>query len=271
MTDRQFLDVPGGRLAYSVTGPAVVRSWSRCTGWARTGTRSGCWPRPWSRAGHRVACLDLRGHGESSTGWAAYDAEHVAGDILALIRELGGPAVIVGSSIASAAATFAAADSPDDVRGIVLIGGQIRRRPLSRFQRIALAAVLRSADPLGRLLPQPLSRRKPADFKADTGRLLRQLREPGRMEAVGRVLDPTTVPWGQRAAAVTCSRARPHGVEDPDFPDPADEAQATVAAFTSSPSVALRMVEGSGHYPFLDAPQVTTEAVTGFLAGAVRA
>ena len=221
-------------------------------------------------AGHRVACLDLRGHGESSTGWAAYDAERVATDVLALIRELGGPAVVVGSSIASAAATFAAAGAPDQVRGIVLIGGQIRQRPLTRFERTALGAVLRSPTLWGAFY-RSRYRAKPADFKADTRSLLAQLGEPGRMEAVGRVLDPTTVPWGERAAAVTCPVLVVMGGRDPDFRDPADEARATVAAFAGASSVQVELVEGAGHYPFLEAPQVTTEAIVGFQAAAARA
>jgi len=89
--------------------------------------------------------------------------------------------------------------------------------------------------------------------------------------AVGRVLDPTTVPWGQRAATVTCPVLVVMGTKDPDFPDPADEARATVAAFTASSSVDLRMVDGSGHYPFLDAPAVIIEAITGFVGRTVDA
>jgi pimeloyl-ACP methyl ester carboxylesterase len=112
---------------------------------------------------------------------------------------------------------------------------------------------------------------KPADFKADTRHLLAQLRQPGRMEAVGRVLDATTVPWGQRAGAVTCPVLVVMGTKDPDFPDPAEEARATVAAFTAAPSVDLLMVEGSGHYPFLDAPAAITEAITGFVGRTVDA
>lgn len=60
-------------------------------------------------AGYRVAATDVRGHGESSTGWASYTRIDVAGDLLALIRHLGGPAVIVGHSFAGGSATIAAA------------------------------------------------------------------------------------------------------------------------------------------------------------------
>jgi len=264
-----MLEVPGGRLAYSVTGdgPLVVA----VHGMGSNRHTFRLLTPALVAAGYRVAAMDLRGHGESSTGWAAYDAEHVAQDVLALIRYLGGPAVIVGSSIASAAATFAAASAPDAVRGIVLIGGQIRPRPLNPFLRIAFRLVLSSPTLWGVFYRSLYPGGKPADFKADTRRLLAQLREPGRMVAVGRVLDPTTVPWGQRAATVTCPVLVVMGTKDPDFPDPADEARATTAAFTASSSVDLRMVDGSGHYPFLDAPAVIIEAITGFVGRTVDA
>lgn len=51
------------------------------------------------RAGFRVAAADMRGHGESSTGeWKLISRTDVAGDMVALIRHLGGAAVIAGHS-----------------------------------------------------------------------------------------------------------------------------------------------------------------------------
>ena len=47
-------------------------------------------------AGYRVACTDLRGDGDSDTTFASYGDEETAGDVIALIGELGGPAVVVG-------------------------------------------------------------------------------------------------------------------------------------------------------------------------------
>jgi pimeloyl-ACP methyl ester carboxylesterase len=68
---------------------------------------------------YRVANADLRGHGESSMGWPSVTGKQaisrtdVAGDLLALIRHLGGPAVIAGQSISGGAATIAAATEPE--------------------------------------------------------------------------------------------------------------------------------------------------------------
>jgi pimeloyl-ACP methyl ester carboxylesterase len=55
----------------------------------------------------------------------------VAGDLLALIRHLGGPAVIVGHSISGGAATMAPATRPEPVSGIVEINPFTRKVPYS--------------------------------------------------------------------------------------------------------------------------------------------
>jgi len=68
------------------------------------------------RARYRVAATDLRGHGDSDATFATYGDAETAGDVHALIEELGGPAVIVGNSMGAAAAVMVAADHPDLVR-----------------------------------------------------------------------------------------------------------------------------------------------------------
>ena len=40
-------------------------------------------------AGYRVACTDLRGHGDSDASFTSYGDEETAGDAVALIEELG--------------------------------------------------------------------------------------------------------------------------------------------------------------------------------------
>ena len=41
-------------------------------------------------AGYRVASVDLRGHGGSSTSWDSYSYPDTAGDLIQVIRKLGG-------------------------------------------------------------------------------------------------------------------------------------------------------------------------------------
>src|SRR4051812_26289360 len=88
-------------------------------------------------AGYRVANVDIRGCGESSLGWDGYSRTDIAGDLVAVVRHLGGPAVIIGQSISGGAATIAAATAPD------LIAGVIELAPFTRKQSTSLGGLLR--------------------------------------------------------------------------------------------------------------------------------
>ena len=85
----EFVDVPGGRIAYDVTGSGPLMVLSHGIGVRRQDYRFLA-PMP-AQAGYRVATADLRGHGESSMGWASITRTDIAGDLAALIAHLGGP------------------------------------------------------------------------------------------------------------------------------------------------------------------------------------
>src|SRR5215472_4890698 len=107
----EYVDVEGGRIAYEVVGhgPLVVLS----PGMADIRSSYRFLAPLIAHAGYRVASVDLRGHGESSTGWDSYSHADTAGDLIAVIRKLDGPAVIVGQSFSGGATTIAAATHPD--------------------------------------------------------------------------------------------------------------------------------------------------------------
>src|SRR5580693_9679715 len=137
----EFVDIDGGRIAYDVTGQGPLVVLSHGAGDRRQVYRflaPGL-----AQVGYRVAIADLRGHGESSMGWnsvtgkEAISRTDIAGDLLALIRHLGGPAVIIGHSISGGAATIAAAMEPELVSGIVEIN------PFTRTQKADLGGLLR--------------------------------------------------------------------------------------------------------------------------------
>src|ERR1700744_1938188 len=132
----EFLDIEGGRIAYDVTGEGPLIVLSHGIGDRRQVFRF--LAPELVRAGFRVAAADMRGHGESSMGdWKSISRTDVAGDLVALIRQLGGPAVIVGHSLAGGAATIAAATEPDLVRGVVEIG------PFTRKVQYSLGGIVR--------------------------------------------------------------------------------------------------------------------------------
>ena len=131
----EFVDVPGGRIAYEVAGSGPLVVLAHGIGVGRQDYR---FLAPLlAQAGYRVASADLRGHGESSMGWASITRTDVAGDLLALIGQLGGPAVIVGHSLSGGAATIAAATRPDLVAAIVEIN------PFTRTVHYSLGGLLR--------------------------------------------------------------------------------------------------------------------------------
>src|SRR3954468_15280648 len=88
-------------------------------------------------AGYRVANVDIRGTGESGLGWDGYSRTDIAGDLVAVVRQLGGPAVIIGQSISGGAATIAAATAPD------LIAGVVELAPFTRAQPFDLGGLVR--------------------------------------------------------------------------------------------------------------------------------
>src|SRR6201747_973543 len=80
-------------------------------------------------AGYRVAAVDIRGCGDSSLGWDGYSRTDIAGDLVALVRHLGGPAVIIGQSISGGAATIAAATASDVIAGVIELAPGTRSAP----------------------------------------------------------------------------------------------------------------------------------------------
>ena len=183
----EFLNVPGGRIAYDVNGSGPLVVLSHGIGVRRQDYR---FLAPMlAQAGYRVASADLRGHGESSMGWASITRTDVAGDLVALTGQLGGPGVIVGHSISGGAATIAAATRPEQVAGIVEInpftrkvqyslGGLLRVR---RYRRCVFlltgTRVFRSLSLFMRYLNVAYPA-KPADYTGYMAALAAKLREP---------------------------------------------------------------------------------------------
>ena len=113
---------------------------------------------------------------------ASYGDAETASDIVALVRELGGPAVIVGNSMGAGAAVIAAADHPELVSGLVLVGPFVRNGSTSGIQkllfRVAMAplwgpAVWKS------YLPKLYAGQRPDDFEAYRRQVVASLRQPG--------------------------------------------------------------------------------------------
>jgi pimeloyl-ACP methyl ester carboxylesterase len=270
----EFLDINGGRIAYEVTGEGPLIVLSHGIGDRRQVFRF--LAPELARAGFRVAAADMRGHGESSTGdWKSISRTDVAGDLVALIGHLGGPAVIVGHSLSGGAATIAAATAPDLVSGIVEVCPFTRKVQYSlggllRTRRYRRGTLLMTGVLLGRSLKAWMSYldlaypQKPADYAAYMAALRAKLSEPGRMAEFLKTMKTSPADAGDALPRISCPALVIMGTEDPDWADPRAEAEGIVAAMPAGLG-AVAMVRGSGHYPHAGSPDEVAVLTTSFL------
>jgi pimeloyl-ACP methyl ester carboxylesterase len=282
----EFVDIEGGRIAYDVTGSGPLVVLSHGMGDHRQVYRF--LAPQLARAGYRVVSADLRGHGESSMGWKsvtgtddAITQTDIAGDLLALIRHFGGPAVIVGHSISGGATTVAAATDPDLVAGIVEIN------PFTKAQSISLGALVRNRRYRrgGFLLMGTQYLRslrmwmryldlayptKPADYADYMAALTAKLREPGRMAEFMKTGKAKATEGGAQLPNVTVPALIIMGTLDSDFADPRAEGEAIVAAMPAGRGT-VATVDGAGHYPHAQSPDAVAALVLPFLKEHARA
>lgn len=175
-----YLTRPGGRIGYDIAGDGPLVVLVPGMGDLRAGYR---FLAPALReAGYRVACADLRGHGDSDATFASYGDADTAGDVLALITELGSPAVVIGNSMGAGSAVLAAAQQPELVCGLVLTGPFVRDPAVGTMRRVLLRAGM--APPWAALswkayLPKLYAGRRPPDFSEYRDQVVASLRRPG--------------------------------------------------------------------------------------------
>lgn len=259
----QYLAVPGGRIAYDRqgTGPLVVLVPG--VGELRTAYRF--LAPELVKAGYTVVSTDLRGHGDSDASFDSYGDVPTASDITALIRELGAPAVVVGNSLAAGAAVIVAAEHPDLVDGLVLLGPFVRE-PVSgsRFDRVLLRVMMArpwAAAAWKAYVPTLYAGRRPADFTAYRDTAIAAIRRPGYARAFSLTIRTDHVRAGTSLAAVTAPTLVVMGEKDPDFKDPKAEADWISGALRGT----AVMIPDAGHYPQSQQPETTTPAVLRFL------
>ena len=272
MTEHLTLDA--GTLAYELTGdsgPLVVLAHGM--GDSRAAYRF--LAPALVAAGYRVAAVDLRGMGESSVGWASYTRTDIAGDLVALVRHLGGPAVLVGHSISGGAVTIAAAQAPELVTAVVELApftraqavslGALRVARVRRGMRHLLGtALLGSAGQWRKYLEVAFPGTRPADWDAQLDRIDAMLRQPGRMTALQRMGRSTPADAGAQLGGVRCPVLVVEGTLDPDWASPRAEGEAIVAALPAGLG-RLAMIEGAGHYPHVQFPDEVATAMLSFL------
>ncbi len=256
-----FLHRPEGRLAYDVRGdgPLVVcvsgMSDLRSTYRHLVG--------PLVDAGFSVATMELRGHGDSDTTFTAYDDEAAATDIVALVEELGGPAVVVGHSMGAGAAVIAAAARPELCAGLTLVGPFVRDAALNPVVRGLFRLMMQPAwiRPVWKAwLPGLHAGQRPDDFEAHQTAVLEALARPGHRRALARTTRTTHRPATEVIADVTAPALVVMGELDKDFPDPAAEARWVADQLDGE----VLMVPEAGHYPHSQRPDLVAPALVAF-------
>ncbi|BCL32594.1 alpha/beta fold hydrolase [Streptomyces aurantiacus] len=269
----EYLPVDGGTIAYEVAGSGPLIVLSHGMGDSRAAYRAVI--PPLVAAGYRVAAVDLRGCGESSVDWPAWSRTAIAGDLLAVIRHLGGPAVLVGHSISGGAATVAAALEPELITAVVELAPFTRKQSVrlgdlrvKRFRqgmlRLLGAGVFGSVPLWRSYLDVAYPGVKPADWAERLGRIDSLLREPGRMKALQSMGRSAPVDAGAQLGNVRCPVLVVMGTLDPDWTDPGAEGSAVVDALPSGLGH-LKMIEGAGHYPHHQFPDQVVSLVLAFL------
>jgi pimeloyl-ACP methyl ester carboxylesterase len=217
-------------------------------------------------SGHRVVVADLPGHGRSPVA-ERYGVQATADALLELISDLrAGPAVVVGTSFAPAAAVWAAVDRPELIRGVVSISPHLHEDDSLQGRLVAVATNVLLRGPWAGALWAKLyagwyKASPPADLADELGRLRAMLADPARRRAVRRTLTADRDGVAARIARLDTPTLTVFGDADDHFTDPTNQA-ARVAAELGGDHL---IVPGAGHYPHVEQPDMVADAIIDFV------
>jgi pimeloyl-ACP methyl ester carboxylesterase len=259
MTISQFVQRPEGRLAYDLTGPADGPLVVCLPGMGELRSSYRHLVPLLVEHGYRVACVDLRGHGDSDATFSSYDDEALASDTLALVAELGGPAYVVGNSMGAGAAVIAAAHQPDAVRGLVLVGPFVRNPPGRIAALLFRVVMMKPWGPAAFMsyYPKWTPGTRPEGYDEHTAAVKENLRHPGHWKAFARTTRTTHAPAEAALGDVRAPAVVVMGTDDVDWKDPAAEARWIGEALGAE----VVMAPGVGHYPQAQAPALVADAL----------
>lgn len=260
----KYLTRPEGRIGYDVLGAGPLVLLVPGMGDLRSTYR---FLRPALVAsGYRVVTVDLRGHGDSDTSFSTYGDVPTASDLAALLTDLGKPAVVVGNSMAAGAAVIVAAEHPELVEGLVLMGPFVREpastNPFARLFMRLLMAPLWAAPVWSAYMPKLYAGQLPPDFAEYRRTVIDSIRRPGYARAFSLTTRTDHLQAGTSLDRVHTRAVVVMGREDPDFPDPQAECE-WIARKLGGRAV---MIDDAGHYPQSQQPESLASTVLDFLA-----
>jgi pimeloyl-ACP methyl ester carboxylesterase len=157
--------------------------------------------------------------------------------------------------MAAGAAVWAAAEAPDLISSLVLIGPFVRGES-TLANRLMYGTLF--ARPWGpsmwlKYFATLYPTRKPADFAKYAAALQANLKAPGRMEALQQMLKASKAASEQRLPRVSAPVKVLMGSKDRDFKDPEAEAKWVANSLRG----AYQMIDNAGHYPHAEMPDIT--------------
>ncbi|HKX36758.1 MAG TPA: alpha/beta hydrolase [Rhizorhapis sp.] len=212
---------------------------------------------------HRLIVPDQRGHGASSAPPCCYGTSQLAEDARQLLDALKiERAAIAGHSMGSMVAVALAADHPDRVDRIALIGSTALA-PVRRGDWLwtNVSELKWPLDPHGKFLREwhPANQPTPVDSAFANAAMNEILAiKPHVWRGVLREL--AEVPVARHAADVRAAVLILSGGADPLFPP--EHHQALVKAF---PSASAHVYPGLGHSPLWEKPAEVGRAIDGFM------
>ncbi|MEO0600413.1 MAG: alpha/beta hydrolase [Myxococcota bacterium] len=215
-----------------------------------------------------VYLMDLRGHGESDASFGSYTSEDIGDDVCALLESLDlRDAVLLGNSIGAAAIVHASLQS-DRIAQLVLLSGFVSDPP--NFGLVKPMLALMFAWPWGvgvwGMYRKTLFESPPDDFAANHDAVTSNLREPGRLKAVRVMMGASKAAISSRLAEVRVPALIAMGAADPDFSSPEEEALRQARELGGDNRVV--MIDAAGHYPQVERPEETAQAILDFRGSA---
>lgn len=173
-------------------------------------------------------------------------------------------AIVIGNSFAAGAAFWAARQAPQKIRGAVLIGPIMRDLPVSPFMRAVLKAAF--AGPWRNWFWMTywnslFRMRKPVDHMQYRALLSKNLREPGRIDALKTMAGLSKADTDAVIESIGLPSLIVMGTKDVDFPDASIEAD-LLASRLGAEKV---LIDGAGHYPHVEMPELVGPEVARFL------
>lgn len=261
------LDTNGGRVAYDIIGsgttpvvavPGIGDTRASYRALAPLLAEQDC----------TVYLMDLRGHGESGVGFGSYTSEDIGEDVLALLEALDlRDAILLGNSIGAAAIVHASLQS-DRIARLVLLSGFVSDPPNFGMMRPLLGVLFAQpwGVPVWGMYRKTLFKSLPGDFAENQEAVLANLREPGRLRAVRSMMGASKSAISARLGDVSVPALIAMGASDPDFASPVEEAQRQAQELGGTNRVV--MIDEAGHYPQIERPRETAEAILAFRGAA---